>query len=118
MIRLVSPDEAQPTPLPVQQAVAYINANFRSSLTLDELAEKLSFSPNYLGQLFKSQTGSTFNEYINTLRLKYACQLLAATDLSVKEVAFQSGYGSTEYFLYIFKKKTMITPGEYRNQNK
>ena len=105
-------------PLPVQQAISYINANFRNDLTLEELAEKLSFSPNYLGQLIKKQTGNTFNEHLNILRLKYACSLLSASDLTIKEVALAAGYNSVEYLLYIFKKKMLITPNEYRRKQK
>ncbi|MBQ7840165.1 MAG: AraC family transcriptional regulator [Lachnospiraceae bacterium] len=114
MIRKCKADTDHATPQPVLQAVAYINDNFQRDLTLTELADHLSFSPNYLGQLFKNQTGRTFNEYLNTLRLKYACRLLSLTDLTVKEVAFTSGYSSVEYFLSVFKKKMMMTPNAYR----
>lgn len=117
MIRKSTTNGNLSTPLPIQQAISYINANFTRSLTLEEMAGELSFSPNYLGQLFKKQTGRTFNEYLNTLRLKYACSLLSVSNLSVKEVAFTAGYRSVEYFLYQFKKNMLMTPNEYRRQS-
>lgn len=114
MIRKASPRDREELPLPIQQILAYLNENFREKLTLGQVAEHFSFSPNYLGQLFKQQMGCTFNEYLHTLRLKYACSLLHKTKLSVKEVAAASGYGSTEHFVSSFKRKTQMTPGEYR----
>ena len=116
MIRKSSADKIHVAPLPIQQAIAYMNEHFLEKITLEELAEQLSFSTNYLGQLFKNQIGCTFNEYLNTLRLKYACSLLVASDMPVKEVAYISGYSSVEYFMYVFRKKMGMTPGEYRRQ--
>ena len=116
MIRKATCNEIIATPLPIQQAIAYINEHFLEQITLKDLAKQLSFSPNYLGMLFKKQTNSTFNEYLNTLRLKYACNLLSSSDISVKEISYASGYGSVEYFMYAFKKKMLMTPIEYRNR--
>ena len=62
-------------------------------------------------------TGAGFSEYVNTARIKYACNLLTTTDLSVKEIAFSSGYNSVEHFMYVFKKKTADTPANYRKIN-
>ncbi|MBQ8814406.1 MAG: helix-turn-helix domain-containing protein [Lachnospiraceae bacterium] len=116
MIRKSSPGEREEMPLPIQQVLAYMNETFRSKLTLRKVSEQFSFSPNYLGHLFKQQMGCTFNEYLHTLRLKYACSLLQKSDLSIKEIAAASGYGSTEHFVSSFKQKMQMTPGEYRRQ--
>ena len=116
MIRKSTVTQISAAPLPVQQAIAYLNEHFLEKITLDELACRLSFSPNYLGHLFKTQIGCTFNDYLNTLRLKYACSLLLSSAISVKEIAYISGYSSVEYFMYAFKKKMHMTPGEYRTQ--
>lgn len=102
------------SPLPIQQVIAYIADNYLQKITLDDIARKYAFSTAYLGQLFKKQTGYTFNEYLNLLRLKHACNLLQNTSLAVKEIAYQSGYSSVEYFLHIFKKQLQMTPTEYR----
>lgn len=114
MIRKSNPKEREKLPLPIQQVLAYINENFRNKLTLGQVSEHFSFSPNYLGQLFKQQMNCTFNEYLHTLRLKYACSLLLKSDLSVKEIAAASGYSSPEHFVSSFKKKMQVPPGEYR----
>lgn len=116
MIRKSTDGTLQSSMPAVQQIMAYVNANFRKHINLETIAGDLSFTPNYLGHIFKQHAGSTFNEYLNTMRLKYACNLLTVSDLSVKEIAFESGYNSVEYFMYIFKKKIMMTPGEYRKR--
>lgn len=101
---------------PVQQVVTYIHNNYRSSMTIEQLAKQFSLSPNYLGHIFKSEIGTTFHEYLNTLRLKFACNLLSSTELTVKEIAFSSGYHSLEYFMHVFKKKLNMTPLQYRSR--
>ena len=116
MIRKSTVTEIHTAPLPVQQAIAYLNEHFLEKLSLDELARELSFSPNYLGHLFKTQIGCSFNDYLNTLRLKYACGLLLSSKMTVKEIAYTAGYSSVEYFMYSFKKRMHMTPGEYRGQ--
>lgn len=114
MIRKTNKRQALSTPLPIQQIIAYIADNYLEDITLDAIAHKFAFSSNYLGRLFKTQTGYQFNEYLNLLRLKHACNLLQNSPLAIKEVAFQSGYHSVEYFLYIFKKNMQMTPSEYK----
>ena len=106
------------TPQIIQTAVSYINANFRDKLTKKKLATKLLVSENYLGTLFKKHLKMTFNEYINNVRLKYACNLLLGSQMTAAEIAFASGYSSGEYFSYVFKSKMKKTPGEYRNSQK
>lgn len=114
IIRKSKTEKINTLPSMVQKAVSYLYQNYRSDISLEQLAEKLSVSPNHLGMLFKKNTGVSFNEYLNRIRLKYACNLLKTSDLSIKEIAFSSGYNSAEYFLSVFKKKLLITPNAYR----
>ena len=98
----------------VQKAMAYIHSNFRFDISLEQMAKDLSVSVNYMGAVFKKWVGVSFNEYLNTVRLKNACNMLETTDLSVKEIAFASGYKSVEYFLYRFKNNLKTTPTAYK----
>lgn len=102
-------------PSVIQKAIEHIYINFRSDISVEKAAEKFNISSNYFGALFKNTIGMSFNEYLNMIRLKYACNLLKNTDLTVKETAFLSGFNSVEYFMYVFKKKLLITPNTYRN---
>lgn len=114
MIKNSTHEKTISTPLPIQQIIAYIADNYLQKITLEDIAQKFSYYPNYLGKLLKKQTGYNFNAYLNLLRLKYACNLLQNSSLPIKEIAFQSGYNSMEYFLYTFKKNLQMTPSEYR----
>lgn len=98
----------------IQKVTSKIKKDFRKDISLNSVAEEFSVSPNYLGSLFKKNTGISFSEYLNILRLKYACNLLKTSDYHIKEIALSSGYNSVEYFLYAFKKYMFITPGEFR----
>ena len=108
--------EAKNPPL-IQKAVNLINERFLEQLTLKQVAEELFVSPNYLGLLFKNMVGVPFNSYLTMTRLKYACVLLDSTNKTVKEIADDSGFSSTEYFLSRFKKFMKCTPSEYRKLN-
>ena len=98
----------------IGKVLAYIHENFRENLVMETLAEIHGFSPNYFGNLFRSTVGMSFRDYLNKVRLKYACALLTSSDIGTKEIAYASGYRSVEYFLYVFKKNLMLTPTEYR----
>lgn len=98
----------------VQNAVALILRDFRKNLTVASAAKALCVSPNYFGAAFRKATGVSFNEYLNRTRLKYACALLLQSDLPVKSIAYEAGYASTEYFLYVFRRFFGMTPSAYR----
>ncbi len=115
MVRKCGSRETATGKTPVQKAIYYIYENFREPLTLEVLAKKLSVSQNHLGVLIKKETGMSFCEYLSSVRLKYACDLLKNTNMTVKEIAFSSGYSSVEYFLYTFKQKLKTTPTKYRS---
>lgn len=118
LIRRSGGNAEKSMPQLIQRAAACINTEFRERISLEMLANRFSVSVNYLGSLFKKNMGTSFNEYLNNVRLRYSCSLLQSSELSVKEVAFASGYNSAEYFLYIFKKKMGMTPREYKALNK
>lgn len=98
----------------VQKTIVYINKHFREDINLISCAKALSLSTDHLGRLIKKTTGIPFTEYLNMTRMKYATTLLLSTNLSVKEIAANSGYNSTEYFLYKFKSTFSTTPQKYR----
>lgn len=101
----------------MKQALIYLNEHFSEKITLKELARICSYSPNHLGYLFKTQTGITFTEYLNNMRLNYACSLLYDSELLIKEVAYLSGFSSVAYFAQLFKEKFQMTPREYRKKS-
>lgn len=97
-----------------QKTISFMMKNFKKDITLFEVSKEFSVTPKHLGAVFKKSMGISFHEYLNNLRLKFACKLLTSSDISVKEVAFASGYNSVEHFLYVFKKHLKTTPKAFK----
>lgn len=93
-----------------------MNEGFDQEINLQELAEKYRISSRYLRRLFHQQLGCSAMEYLTILRMEKAKKLLAESDLSISRIAMDVGYNSVPYFDKIFKKKTGITPGEFKKR--
>lgn len=98
----------------VARAIQYVKQHFREDVTLVNVAEELNVSLFYLSKLFRKHTGTNFTEYLTQLRVEQAKKLLAAGEMSVKEVAYAAGFNSQSYFSKIFKKYAGVAPSEYR----
>ena len=98
----------------IQRLRDYAEENFLNDLSLESLAEAFHYNEKYLGRRFKEATGTSFRQYVNTLRLKYARTLLRTTPQDVLTVALSSGFSNVSYFNRLFKTAYGITPTEYR----
>ncbi|QEN04118.1 response regulator [Thiospirochaeta perfilievii] len=97
----------------------YIDVNFRENLSLKCVADKFNVNPAYLGQVFKKETGTSFNSYFHTLRLNEASKLLLQSNIKIYEVAQSVGYMDVNYFMKKFERQFSTTPKQYRkNYNK
>lgn len=97
-----------------QLAVQFIKDNYMNPLTLELVAERVQISPRQLQRIFREQTGGTFSEYIEHIRLKHICAELAESDRTIDQIAYASGFSSANYLHYVFKKKLGTTPMQYR----
>ena len=95
-----------------------IHEFYARGITLDEIAEKLNVTPEYLGSQFHKEVGVTFSTYMKEYRIQKAKKLLIGTNLKLYEVAEQVGYATPKYFSKIFKEVTGQFPAEYRKLNK
>ena len=100
-----------------EEVRAYVTRHFMEDIHLTTLAEQFHYSPSYLSRLYKKMTGDSLTGAINSQRIVYARSLLEHTALPVAEVARQSGFYSTKYFLQLFKKKMGMTPSQYRKNS-
>lgn len=96
--------------------IQYVDREFRSKLQLQELARQFHMNATYLGQLFKKNTGQSFNAYLNEKRIEEAKRLLKRTQMKISDVALQVGYPNTDYFINKFKLSTGILPSAYRQE--
>ncbi|ACT00422.1 response regulator transcription factor [Paenibacillus sp. JDR-2] len=97
--------------------VAYIDSHYEQKLYLKDLSAQFYINQVYCCQLFKKNLGKTFSEYVSELRIKKARELLKKTDLSIEEIAIQTGYVEYYYFNKVFKKHCGITPSKFRKSS-
>lgn len=98
------------------KVIGYIDNHHSQNINLSTLAEKFNVSPGYLGFLFKKETGESFTNYVNALRIQSAKKLLAETNLKITEISEQVGYTNANYFFTTFKKTENISPAEFRRR--
>jgi AraC-like DNA-binding protein len=100
----------------ILEVVRYINSQYMQDLSLPIVAEKFYVSPYYLSRFFKEATGFTFVEYLNSVRVKEAKQLLEQTSLKASLIARKVGFGSITHFGRVFKQVTGHAPLYYRKR--
>ncbi|HAA24840.1 MAG TPA: hypothetical protein DCE11_01795 [Ruminiclostridium sp.] len=100
------------------RAKKYIRDNFKDEITLEELSRKMNISPQYFSRLFKEETGYNFIEYLTFVRIEHSKILLTTTNMTVKEICYNVGYGDPNYFSRLFKKNTGMSPTVYVGNNR
>jgi two-component system response regulator YesN len=101
----------------IDQAKEYINRHYADpGLSLGKVAAHINHSPSHFSTLFSQVTSQTFKEYITNIRMKKAKELLRSTAQTSSEIAYQVGYLDPHYFSSVFRKKTGLSPKEYRNK--
>lgn len=100
----------------VQKVKRYVQEHITDMPSRDEIANLVYLNPDYLTRLFKKETGMTFIEYSQYLRIEYAKELLTKTDISISKVATKIGYSNFSHFSRAFKKITGISPSDYKNR--
>lgn len=102
----------------VNKLKEYINENLDQNLTRKELAAQIYLSESYVSHLFTKETGESLADYIAGCKIELAKKLLSTTAYPVSVVAMKAGYTNFSYFSKLFKKKTDLTPNEYRKNLK
>lgn len=95
--------------------IDYMESHLDQNITLDLLSQNMNYSTAYLSRLIKKNTGQSFSELLQEMRLKRVMHLLQTTDEKISEIAVKTGYNDVSYFIATFKKKTGVTPKEWRN---
>ncbi len=95
----------------------YIVEHLSETITVTSLAKAVNLSPDYCGTLFSGSEGMTVHEYINTMRINIAKDLINENQLSMSEIAEIIGYSDVFYFCKTFKRIVGVTPTDYRRQS-
>jgi two-component system, response regulator YesN len=94
----------------------YVEKNYKNDLSLEVISADLFYSPNYLNNIFKQETGDTIYEYVCKYRIEKAKEMLSDPRVKLYEVADSLGYSHTAYFSNVFKKYAGLTPKAYRER--
>ncbi len=104
--------------LTVNRAKTLIHEFYHTGITLEEIADQLNLTPEYLGTLFREKTGTHFTAYIKNHRTNKAKALLIGTEMKLSEIAQSVGYSDPKYFSKVFKESIGQLPSQYRALNK
>lgn len=99
----------------VKNALEYIHENYHKPITLEHLANHLKINKCYFCNILKKETGRTYSEFLNHVRIEKSKELLLDRSLSVLEVSLSIGFNNQNYFNTVFKRLTNMTPMEFRN---
>lgn len=100
-----------------KKALAYIKKDFVNILSLNDIAEQIKVSPSYLSRIFKEDVGKGVVEYLNSIRVEYAKQLIKE-GVKFGELPKRVGFNSNTYFFTVFKQNTGQTPKQYKQNQK
>jgi AraC-like DNA-binding protein len=94
----------------------YLMRNYQKNIDLVQIASLVNMAEGSVCRFFKMQVGMTIFEYLNQIKIEFACKLLMNKNMSVMDVAFDSGFNNLSHFNKQFKKNTGLTPLEYKQR--
>lgn len=102
----------------IQEAIRFIENNFDQDINLEAVAGYVHLNTQYFCRYFKSQTGINFTDYLSSLKIKKAKEMLIHTNKNITEISMSLGYGDSSYFSKVFFKAVGMTPNKFRAQNR
>lgn len=115
-IQLQLPQKKEIHDDPCEEIRLLIQKDFRYSLSINEIADKFQLSRSTIFRQFKKRFGLSPKQYLEKLRLEFAYNQLSIQDISIKEIAFNSGYNSVNHFIRMFKKRYETTPLKHQRK--
>lgn len=97
--------------------MSYININLKENISVTSLASRANQNRDYFSRLFHKYTGARPIDYLHDRRIERAQYLILRTHLSFEEIAYETGFESIPHFFKIFKRKTSLTPDQFRKMN-
>ena len=116
--KLVNMQDTYRNRIKIEEAVRYINNNFKSNINMTFLSNYVSMNYTIFSLDFKEYTGKNFINYLKEVRLKEAKRLLDQTDMKINEISEAVGYDNDKHFMKTFKSLYCVTPSEYRKNIK
>jgi len=101
-----------------RDVIAYLRENISGSLSMDDIAKRLSYTKSYLCRQFKSVTGETVMAYFTKLKIKAAKKMLRESGMSIAEISQSLAFDTPNYFTKTFKRVTGYTPMQYKKMHR
>jgi transcriptional regulator GlxA family with amidase domain len=98
----------------IRKAMLFMEENYCKSLKISDVSKEVAMTEKALMRLFYQKTNQTMNDFLSEIRILEAKKLLRDTEESIEEIAYRCGYGNYRSFDKAFKRKTGVSPGEYR----
>ncbi len=99
-----------------ESAKQIIDTKYMEPITVGSIAAALYVTPAYLGQVFRKDMGMTIRQYLKTVRIERAKELLEKTSLHVYEIAHRVGFAESKYLVVCFEQETGLSPAAYRKE--
>lgn len=100
----------------IAQSIVFMENNFATPITIEDIASEIGLSPYYFSRLFRKYTNLSPHEYLINLRITLAQDVLSSSDQSIEYVSEICGYGSVQHFIRSFKQKVGCSPLQYRKK--
>lgn len=98
----------------IRKAISYIEENYGKQIKLDDVAKYVYLNPTYFSEIFKTECGVNFSDYLLNIRIEQAKKMLRETNMGIGQIAANVGYADSKYFSKIFTKAVGIKPTGYR----
>lgn len=98
----------------LNKVFAFIESSYQESITIEDIANIVGFSPYYFTRFFKKNTGQTFGQFLSEYRINEAKFILANEKIPMAEVAERSGFSSVKTFHHVFKEAVGQSPLQYQ----
>jgi two-component system response regulator YesN len=115
VIEYIKNERDKRSKLRIELAKKYIAENFKETISLNDVADYVELNPSYFSNLFKTEVGINFSDYLLEVRMQAARKLLRDSTIKVYEIGSMVGYEDAVSFGRAFKKKIGMSPKEYRN---
>ncbi len=99
---------------PISEIINTIREHYSDEFQFQNIVDMSGWNASYFCKVFRSRTGMSLFEYINTVRIQKSCIMLKKTDLNIIDIAFDVGYQNLSFFNRSFRKITGMSPSEYR----
>lgn len=100
----------------IEKSIKYIHNNYKEKLPLQLVASYVFVNPQYFSRIFKKEIGVSYTDYVNKLKIEYACKLLKTTNYPAYRIASECGFSDPSYFNRVFVQQMKMTPKVYRRK--